>query len=207
MQKVQEITGGLVPARSAPGDADTQDLLTGVRLEKCKLTPPEADCLHEELKSTPNILGYTIPELLGFSEVLVATAKGENGSEAFAGACLCKDLRWNWTEISVVYVLPAFRGRGISTQLFTTAFAGARERKRHIFTLSRSPQVIHLMERLGMETSRSMWKAPLAVHLEMNWHMMSAYRWREAGRKMKMRKDDGYEFLGGVKRYEKTGNM
>lgn len=187
----ETIAGGLEP---------TLDVSGKVSLLKRALTPAEAECLHVELKSTPNILGYTVPELLRFSEVLVAVVSGDDGTETFAGACLCKDLRWKWTEISVVYVLPAFRGRGISTRLFTTALERARERKRNVFTLSRSPEVIHLMKRHGMEVSCAVWKAPLAVQLEMNRHMMSLYRWREASRKMKMRHNDGYKFLGGIKR-------
>ena len=56
------------------------------------LTPNEAQRLHEELKTTPNIFGYTIAELLGFRHVLVAEVDG-----AFAGACLSKDLLFGWT--------------------------------------------------------------------------------------------------------------
>ncbi len=196
MQTQEKIAEGSDGTRKASRD------LPGVRLESRRLTTAEAECLHQELKSTPNILGYTVPELLRFADVRVALATDDSGGdETFAGACLVKDLRWDWTEISVVYVLPAFRGRGISSRLFETAFADAQSRRRHVFTLSRSPEVIHLMKRLGMETTGAAWKAPMAVHLEMNWHMMSRYRWSEASRKMKMRKADGYEFLAGMKRF------
>ncbi|MBC8139736.1 MAG: GNAT family N-acetyltransferase [Fibrella sp.] len=202
--KNQEIIGELNPPRSASGDAETPRSLPDVRLENRTLTLAEANCLHEELKSTPNILGYTVSEILRFSDVLVAVAIDTDGTEMFAGVCVSKELLWGWTEIAVLYVLPAFRGRRLSTQLFTTAFAQAQERGRHIFTLSRSPEAIHLMKRLGMEMSGSAWKAPLAVHLEMNWHMMSTYRWREASRKMKIRKDDGFAFVSGIKRCDKA---
>lgn len=172
-------------------------------LTRRALTLPEAVCLHEELKSTPNILGYTVRELLRFSDVLVAAAAtigSESENSVFAGACLSKDLLFNWTDIAVLYVLPAFRGSGLSTLLYEAAFSHARKRKRHIYTLSRSPQVIHLMERQGMAITSSMCKAPLAVHLYMNCHMMSVYRLREGGRKVKMRKKDGSAFVAGIKR-------
>lgn len=99
----------------------------------------------------------------------------------------------------MLYVLPAFRGRGIGTRLYTEAFTRARERGRHVFTLSRSPQVIHLMERLGMELTRSMWKAPLSVHLHMTRHMMSRYRIKEMLRKTKLRAD-GPALMAGMRR-------
>jgi GNAT superfamily N-acetyltransferase len=149
-------------------------------------TREEAQLLHEELKTTPNILGYTTAELLRFSDVFVAQVSG-----TFAGACISKDLRFGWTDIAVLYVLPAFRGQGLGTQLYAAAWQRARQRGRHIFTLSRSTEVIHLMEQFGMEISRSVWRAPLAVHLHMNRHMMSWYRLQEARRKSRQIQDQG----------------
>jgi len=151
---------------------------TEVTITRRGLTSAEAARLHEELKTTPNILGYTVRELLRFTDVLIAEAEGD-----FAGACLSKDLAFGWTDIAVLYVLPAFRGRGIGSRLYAAAWEADCQRGRHIITLSRAQEVIHLMERFGMELTRSPWKAPLAYHLEMNWHMMSLYRWREMLRK------------------------
>jgi len=158
-----------------------------VALDRRPLTGEEALVLHEELKTTPNIFGYTVRELLRFRDVVIAQA--DEG--AFAGACLSKDLLLGWTDIAALYVLPVFRGRGIGTRLYTAAFTRARERGRHVFTLSRSPEVIGLMERFGMELTRSVWKAPLAFHLHMNRHMMSSYRLREMRRKASLRRSDG----------------
>jgi len=142
------------------------------------LTPEEARVLHEELKTTPNILGYTVPELLRFRQVVVAEA-----GNVFVGACLSKDLAFGWTDIAVLYVLPAFRGRKIGTLLYAAAFEKVRRRGRHVFTLSRSPEVIGLMERFGLELTRSVWRAPFAFHLYMNQHMTSVYRIKESIRK------------------------
>jgi len=175
-------TGG---AKREPDDSDRSGGAGGaVTLARRPFTRDEAARLHAEIKTTPNILGYTVPELLRFRDVFVAETDG-----AFAGACINHDLAFGWTEISVLYVLPAYRGRGIGTRLFTAAWEDARKRGRHVFTLSRSPEVIHLMERLGMEMTRSMWRAPLAFHLHMNRHMMSWYRTREMYRKRKRKKD------------------
>jgi GNAT superfamily N-acetyltransferase len=159
-----------------------------------KLTYEEAATLHEELKTTPNILGYTINELTRFQDVFVAAVEGQ-----FAGVCISKDLRFGWTDIAVLYVLPAFRGLGLGTELYTAAYQRAEQRGRHIFTLSSNPQVIRLMERFGMEQTKSMLKAPLAVHLHMNRHMMSLYRIKEAIRKSKAMKRES-AFIAGMKR-------
>jgi GNAT superfamily N-acetyltransferase len=157
-----------------------------VTLSRRPFTPDEAARLHAEIKTTPNILGYTVRELLRFRDVFVAEADG-----AFAGACIDHDLAFGWTEITALYVLPAFRGRGIGTLLYTAGWEDARRRGRHVVTLSRSAEVIHLMERLGMETTRSIWRAPLAYHLHMNRHMMSWYRTREMRRKARMKDASG----------------
>ncbi len=159
------------------------------------LTLQEAQTLHEELKTTPNILGYTVRELLGFQESLVAEEVG-----AFAGVCLSKDLRSGWTDIAALYVLPAFRGRGLGAELYGAAWRRAEQRRRHIVTLSRNPTVVSLMERLGMEIRPSMRNAPFALHLHMQCHMASLYRTREMLRKFRAMKD-APPLLCGVKRF------
>ncbi len=158
---------------------DIHDDVAAATLVRRPLTLEEARVLHEELKTTPNILGYTVPELLRFREVIVV----HDAEGAFAGACLSKDLAFGWTDIAVLYVLPAFRGRKIGTLLYAAAFEKARRRGRHVFTLSRSPEVIGLMERFGLELTRSVWRAPFAFHLYMNQHMTSVYRIKESIRK------------------------
>lgn len=169
----------------------------GLTLTHRPLRPSEAACLHEELKTTPNILGYTVRELTHFADVFVA--EGEGG--AFAGACVSKDLLFGWTDIAVLYVLPAFRGRGVGTRLYAAAWERARGRGRHVYTLSRSPEVIRLMERYGMTMTGNPFRAPLAVHLHQNRHMASLYRWREAFRKAGMRAQSGGPgFIGGTMR-------
>ncbi len=162
------------------------------------LTSREANQLETELKSTPNILGYTAGELQHFPNVLVA----ETPSGEFAGACISKDLLFNWTDIAMLYVLPKFRGYGIGGKLFREAFARAQARRRHIYVLSRNPSVIRLMEQSEMKIARAAWQAPLALHLYNQYHMSSLYRLSEAIRKSRMRRDDGQRFVAATKRYE-----
>lgn len=160
------------------------------------LTHTESALLHIELKTTPNILGYTIEELNGFRDVIVAEVGG-----CFAGVCISKDLLFRWTDIAVLYILPEFRGQGLARELYTFAWNKAVSRDRHIFTLSCSPEVVHFMQDFGMKTTKSFWKMPLAVHLYMNRHMMSRYRISESIRKSRIMKRT-MPLTGGTKKME-----
>ncbi len=158
------------------------------------LTDKEARQLHEELKTTPNILGYTVRELMHFQNVIVS----EDGTN-LSGVCISKELLFGWTDIAVLYVLPDYRGKGLARALYTAAWESAVARNRHIFTLSCSPEVVHLMNEFGMRTSHSMLKMPLAVHLHMNKHMMSWYRISESVRKSRVMKRV-MPLTGGIKK-------
>lgn len=142
------------------------------------MTPAEASLVHEALKETPNILGYTVQELLRLSDVYIAEASG-----AFAGLCFSVDLAQNWTEIAALFVLPEFRGRGIGEALFTAAWDRAAARRRHLYVLSRNPQVVGWMRAREMDVSAISWRAPLAVHWYMARYMASRHRWAESFRK------------------------
>ena len=162
------------------------------------LTHDEALRLHRELKTTPNILGYTVRELERLSDVQVAEVAGE-----FAGMCFSVDLAQGWTDIAALYVLPDFRGAGVGADLFHAAWERAQERRRHVYVLSRNPQVVGWMRELGMTVDGKLWRAPLAVHWYMQRHMASWYRGVESVRK-------GREIgrcpplLQGIKRYART---
>lgn len=143
------------------------------------LTLAEAEQVHTALKETPNILGYTVRELIRLSDVFVAV------DGVFAGVCFSVDLTQNWTEIAVLFVLPEFGGQGLGTALFEAAWARAGKRRRHLYVLSRNPQVVEWMKARGMEVSAVGWKAPWAVHWYMARYMASRHRWAESVRKRK----------------------
>jgi GNAT superfamily N-acetyltransferase len=144
------------------------------------LTTDEARTIHLALRTTPNILGYTIGELKSQRQMFVATVEGE-----FAGICFNTDLLFGWTEIAVLYVLDHHQGKGIGKTLFDTAFAQCQERQRHIFILSRNPVVVHWMEQKGMIVEKANpAHAPLAFHLYSFWYMAHPYRNIESFRKL-----------------------
>lgn len=144
------------------------------------LTHPEAVILHRELKTTPNILGYTIHELKKLSDVFVVEVGGE-----FAGACFSIDLAQGWTEIAALCVLSGFQGAGLGRRLFLAAWERTQERQRHVYVLSRNSRVVEWMRERDMTVDEKLWRAPWAVHLYMPRYMASRYRFTESVRKRK----------------------
>jgi len=135
------------------------------------LTQAEAVLVHLALKDTPNILGYTVRELECLTDVYAAEAEGQ-----FAGVCFSVDLIHGWTEIAALCVLPEFQGRGLGGALFAAAWERAQARHRHLYVLSRNPQVIQWMQARGMDVGGKFRDIPLAVHWYMARHMASWYR-------------------------------
>ena len=144
------------------------------------LTQAEALLVHRALKDTPNILGYTVRELTRLPDVYVGEEDGQ-----FAGLCFSVDMGRNWTDIAALCVLPEFRGRGIGHALFQAAWGRAQARRRHVFVLSRNPQVMEWMQARGMEVGGKMRDAPLVIHWHLARHMASGYRMTEGFRKRK----------------------
>ncbi|GAB4463281.1 MAG: hypothetical protein OHK0029_31680 [Armatimonadaceae bacterium] len=141
------------------------------------LTLNEARRIHRELKTTPNILGYTVRELRQQRDLFAAEV-----DNCFAGICFNTDLPLGWSEVAVLYVLPEFQGQGIGRTLFTLACARCHDRGRHTFVLSRNPTVVRWMEETGFAVAPASWRAPLAFHLYGFWYMSNLYRWIEAFR-------------------------
>jgi len=152
--------------------------LSEITITHRKLTLQEARVLHEELKSTPNILGFTVRELLRMRDVHVAEADG-----VFAGAALSMDLPFRWTDIAAVYVLPGFRRLGIGDRLLGAAWDRVVERNRHVYMLSRNASVVEWMRANEMVISKYIITAPLAVHVWMPIYMTSWHRTKESFRK------------------------
>lgn len=78
----------------------------------------------------------------------------------------------------------AFRGIGIGPNLFHVVGKRAQDRQRHVYVLSRNPQVVGWMREMGMTVNGKLWCAPLAVHWFMQWYMMSWHRIMESGERV-----------------------
>ena len=163
------------------------------------LTRSEAARLHQEMKTTPNIFGYTVRELERLSDVYVAEV-----AQGFAGVCFSVDLSGGWTEIAALYVLPEFRGSGIGAKLFEAAWERLQNRRRHAYILSRNPQVIGWMRERGMTVNGRLWYAPTAVHWYMVRYMAS---WHRSAESLRKRRAIGQcpPLLQGIKKYAPLG--
>ena len=80
-------------------------------------------------------------------------------------------------------MLPRFQGRGLGKALFAAAWDRAWARGRHLYVLSRNPQVAGWMEARGMKMGAAGGQVPLAVYWKTARHMASRYRWAEGFRK------------------------
>lgn len=98
-----------------------------------------------EIKSTPNILGATRDEWRLFGEIWVAE---ENGS--LVGVAVNRDTGSTWSEITLLYILIAYRGVGAGRRLFEAAWGELEKRGRNLYVISRNPAVIKMMKEKDM---------------------------------------------------------
>jgi GNAT superfamily N-acetyltransferase len=130
------------------------------KIIKRKINASEAKLLVERIKSTPNIIGYTIEEWLDSEHVFIA----EDQQSQLQGACLNYDIARDWTKIAVLYVLDEFRNQGIGKALFHESFNDSIERHKNVYTISCNPIVISLMRELEFTTFSSLQDFP-ASHM------------------------------------------
>ncbi|WP_219892043.1 GNAT family N-acetyltransferase [Chamaesiphon polymorphus] len=110
----------------------------------------------EAIKYTPNIVGYTRKEWLKCEHIIIA--EDERGQ--MLGACLNYDFAEKWTKIAALYVFDEFRGRGIGRSLFYKSFDDATNRHKNVYTISRNPTVIKMMNELNFTTFDSFLNFP-----------------------------------------------
>ena len=110
-----------------------------------KVNQLEAKKMIDKIKTTPNIVGYTIKEWLNCEHIIVAEDEGGQ----LLGACLNYDFAESWTKIAALYVFEEFRGRGIGKALFYESFNDAMKRHKNVYTISRNPTIIKMMKEVN----------------------------------------------------------
>jgi GNAT superfamily N-acetyltransferase len=153
---------------------------------KTKINESEAKFLIEQIKFTPNIIGYTLKEWLNAEHIIVA--KNEYGE--LLGVCLSYDIAESWTKIAVLLVLKEFRSQGIGKALFYNSVADAISRQKNVYTISCNPIVINLMDRLQFTKFNSLLKFPeayqkhkLTIYFDNLQWLVNSYRMQEIIRK------------------------
>lgn len=158
----------------------------------------EATLLIEEIKQTPNIIGYSLKEWVASEYIMIA----ENENINIAGACLNYDFHEDWCKIAALFVLEEFRGLGLGRSLFYKSCNQAMERGKNIYTISANPIVIKMMKDLGFLTFENLKDCPkeykLILFLHSFYWILDLYRIREVVRK-KLLYQVPTNFLYGVK--------
>ncbi|NEO03845.1 MAG: GNAT family N-acetyltransferase [Moorea sp. SIO3I7] len=109
---------------------------------KRKVSKSEAELLVKAIKSTPNIIGYSLKEWLEAEHVIVS----ENEKGNLLGACLNYDINRDWYKIGALFVFKEFRGQGIGKSLFYKSVEDAVQRGKNVYTISSNPIVIKIIE-------------------------------------------------------------
>jgi GNAT superfamily N-acetyltransferase len=172
-----------------------------VKINKRKIEVSEAELIVEKIKSTPNIVGYTTDEWLKGEHIIIA----EDDRGQLLGACFNYDFAKNWTKIAALYVLEEFRGRGIGKKLFYSSFDDAIQRDKNVYTISRNPTVIKIMNELEFTLFDSFFKFPdrfkldrLDFYIHSSQWLASPYRIQEIVRKQ-IAFPSQQDFIYGVK--------
>ena len=143
-----------------------------------KLSEKEINHLQDEVKNTPNIVGFSSKEWHTLGKVFVAKVKNE-----LAGICVDKVLNSRWSEISMLLVLEKFRGHGIGKKLFELSFDHASKKNRNIYIVSRNPAVIKMFKRKGFEVFGSNFVLPITIQWQNCKLILNFFRIKEYCRK------------------------
>lgn len=172
-----------------------------LKVTKRKVTESEVKLLIEKIKTTPNIVGYTMNEWLKGEHIIVA----EDDRGQLLGACLNYDFAEKWTKIAALYVFEEFRGRGIGRTLFYESFNDAINRQKNIYTISRNPTLIKMMNELEFTTFDSLFNFPNRFKLDQLDFYVHSLQWLSSPYRIKeiIRKQIAFpsqsDFIYGVK--------
>ncbi len=153
--------------------------MTQPRIEKRLLTKTEITSLVDGIKNTVNITGFTKNELKSFGVPYVAEINGK-----LVGVAYATPLSKDWSELAILFIWPEFRGKGIGTALFETAWREMVANHQSIYIVSRTKSVIELMQSKGMKFV-GLINLPWSVKRDVIYYALkSIYRIKEFVRKL-----------------------
>lgn len=172
-----------------------------LKVLKRKITRTEAELLIEQIKLTPNIIGYCLSEWLEAENIVVA----EDDKGNLVGACLNYDFSKDWSKIAALFVLEEFRGQGIGKLLFYESFKDAIQRGKNIYIISSNPIILKIMSKLEFLTFEGLTNFPkeyynyqLTFYMHSIKWLINFYRIKEIIRK-KIVYNSQETFLYGIK--------
>lgn len=148
-----------------------------LKIIKRRLSTAEVEYFINEIKTTPNITGYTKKEWNNFNNIWVAEVNHE-----IVGIVVNTNLLKSWVETSIVYVISSKRNQGIGKALFLSAFNSALRENKNIYYVSRNPIVIRWMKEKNMIFSKIL-GLPLPILIHIIIKSLSIYRIKEYCRK------------------------
>lgn len=168
---------------------------------KRKVNESEAKLLVEQIKSTPNIIGYTIKEWLNAEHIFIA----EDKQGQLLGACFNYDINEKWTKIAALYVLEELRNRGLGKALFYESFNDAMKRHKNVYTISCNPIILNIMSELKFITFTNLLDFPISYATDLADFYIHTLQWLSSPYRIKeiIRKQIVYRpqkpFLYGLK--------
>lgn len=108
-------------------------------------TREETTALMKAIRATPNITGFTIAEWTGAGPAFLA----KDSAGKILGVCLHDDLAPGFTEIAVILVFGALRGKGIGRTLFDASCAEPLRRRRNALLIFRDEAVDRMARGAG----------------------------------------------------------
>lgn len=169
--------------------------MNNIVITKRKPRKEEIDFFISEIKTTPNISGYTKKEWERFKDVWIAEAEGKA-----VGVVVNKNFSKDWAETPILYVHEPHRFKGIGKRLFKEAIKSAKGAKKNIYYVSRNPIVIKWIKEEKMKIV-PINKMPLSVFLHFLKKMLNFYRVKEFIRKIMVLKTEG-PYIHGYKLFK-----
>lgn len=170
---------------------------------KRRLSFSESSLLVENIKKTPNIIGYTVQEWMRSEHSFLALT-----GDTLIGACLNYDFHQRWRKVAALIVIEEYRSNGAGKALFYESCNDAIAAGKSIYTVSANPIVIEMMNELGFQTFPSIialarkypiYGISILLH-SLRW-LVSWYRIKETVRKaFQYSRDSGFTF--GIKLVE-----
>ena len=147
-----------------------------MEIQKRNLTLREAEIISKEIRLTNNIIGYKTGELVDFKNTFIAT-----DGKALVGILTYVELE-HWIDLKILIILKEYRGKGYGKELFDYSFEKAEELNKSLYTVTRNPVLVSLLEEKGFGGT-SLSKLPISVILHQAKMIFSIYRIKEYIRK------------------------
>lgn len=161
------------------------------RFQRRPLTRDEAATLVAEIAAEPDITGYSLSEWAGGKDVFLLYDKSR---KSVAAAILVHHLLGDWSEIAVVYVRPAYRGKQLARRLLQLTVETLQFAMRHYVIFYSTQQMERMLSASGFTLfqdseefaqQRARWRLYFRLLYKPQW-LFNVYRVKELLRKQKL---------------------